>query len=538
MRSGWRSGITALLAILVLLPSAWLFWQARSGTHLGRLQDDGLYWTTARSIATGHAYRIASLPGQPFQTKYPPLYPLLLAGIWRLNPNFPANLQGAAALNWLAWLAYLAVSALLFRKLLDSRPLRTAGIVLLATNACSIFYASQIMAEPLFAALLLGAILLATKATESSSGRTLACFSALLAALAFLTKTAALPLLVTTPIVFACRRQYNRASLFFFTMAPVVAAWMFWSSTHRIHTSDPVLLYYTDYFGFYRATMSWRLFPKLLLCDFADLLRTLASTGPGLKNTPVLAATILGIMCLMGAARYFKRTRLPHLTFFAAAFTAQQLIWNFPPDERLFFPLVPLSIAIALTEGRYLWHTASSALGPRCKTPLACTVISTAAICFITGVFWQSPTAYNFVLRQNKATAEPLEAKRRAYTWFAAHAEPCSTLVAYDDPAAYLYTGHPALRNETMPQSYLSGDRAAIEGTISHLANFARAHEASYILWAPDDYSINRVLSDTSYRETLLKQNEGLTLVYSQSGVRIYSVQHTPDRTLMAKLPR
>ncbi len=47
--------------------------------HLGFYHDDSIYWVSARSLATGDGYRIESLPGEPYQTKYPPLYPALLA---------------------------------------------------------------------------------------------------------------------------------------------------------------------------------------------------------------------------------------------------------------------------------------------------------------------------------------------------------------------------------------------------------------------------------------------------------------------------
>ena len=45
----------------------------------GDLHDDSLYYVSAKSLADGGGYRIESLPGEPAQTKYPPLYPLLLS---------------------------------------------------------------------------------------------------------------------------------------------------------------------------------------------------------------------------------------------------------------------------------------------------------------------------------------------------------------------------------------------------------------------------------------------------------------------------
>ena len=58
----------------------------------GIFHDDGIYVATAKSIAEGTGYRLINLPSSPLQTKYPFLYPAILAIIWKINPNFPDNL--------------------------------------------------------------------------------------------------------------------------------------------------------------------------------------------------------------------------------------------------------------------------------------------------------------------------------------------------------------------------------------------------------------------------------------------------------------
>src|SRR5579862_1792772 len=94
--------LTAIGVFLAALaPSAYLAWTLRTMPHLGFYHDDSIYWVSARSLATGDGYRIQSLPAQPYQTKYPPLYPALLAGIWKINPRFPANLPLATLFSWL-----------------------------------------------------------------------------------------------------------------------------------------------------------------------------------------------------------------------------------------------------------------------------------------------------------------------------------------------------------------------------------------------------------------------------------------------------
>src|SRR5687767_12816728 len=58
----------------------------------GQCHDDALYVLTAKALAEGDGYRLTNLPGEPPQTKYPPLYPLFLAVLWEIGPDFPDNL--------------------------------------------------------------------------------------------------------------------------------------------------------------------------------------------------------------------------------------------------------------------------------------------------------------------------------------------------------------------------------------------------------------------------------------------------------------
>src|ERR1051325_3510223 len=59
---------------------------------VGAFQDDAIYTLLAKSLATGHGFRMINLPGAPHATHYPPGYPLLLAALWKLSPAFPDNI--------------------------------------------------------------------------------------------------------------------------------------------------------------------------------------------------------------------------------------------------------------------------------------------------------------------------------------------------------------------------------------------------------------------------------------------------------------
>src|ERR1700736_6254540 len=114
LNSTRRRVLATALFMLAATPSAYLAWHWRAMPQLGFYHDDAIFWIGAKSIAQGHGYKILSIPGQPFQTKYPPLFPALLALAWKWNPSFPANLPIATLLTWLGLPAYLlAVRAFL-----------------------------------------------------------------------------------------------------------------------------------------------------------------------------------------------------------------------------------------------------------------------------------------------------------------------------------------------------------------------------------------------------------------------------------------
>src|SRR6266851_9436610 len=114
---------------------------AACGRHIfdprcGEYHDDAIYVSTAKALADGEGYRLAHLPGAPPQTKYPPLYPALLALLWKLGPDFPANLPLLKGLSLLCGVAALALAYLfLVRFCYASRNAAFAAGLLCATTS-------------------------------------------------------------------------------------------------------------------------------------------------------------------------------------------------------------------------------------------------------------------------------------------------------------------------------------------------------------------------------------------------------------------
>ena len=251
------------MVTFALLPAVYLAWSSRDLPHLGYFHDDGLYLLGARSLAEGAGYRIPSLPTKPYQTKYPPMYPWLLSLVWRLAPVFPANLPMALAVTWVWLPVLLLLAGLFFRDLGFGRRHILLLVVILALNPVLAFVSMNLMADVMFAALVTATLVVAGWLERPGSHFSIALAAGLLASAAYLTKTAALPLLFIVPAVLLIRRRIGPACLFLCTALPAAIAWTAWSLIHRSSAVDSVTLYYTNYIGFLRVNVSWRDVPAL-----------------------------------------------------------------------------------------------------------------------------------------------------------------------------------------------------------------------------------------------------------------------------------
>lgn len=532
-----RAGVI-LLATIALVPSTWLFWQARDAPFLGLFQDGGLYCIAAKSLAEGKGYLIASLPGEPYQTKYPPLYPAMLSLIWRANPSFPGNLPAIVCLSYAFWLAYLVSAYLTLRHLRLSPAMRWGVTGFIALMPVCIYLSFQIMAEALFSTLVLCAILAAAKAEIANGGKLQAAGAGVLGGLAYLAKSAALPLLVTVPLVFAIRKQYARAAWFLAAMLPLVSGWTIWSSMHRLKTADPALLYYTDYLNYYLLNVSTCVLPSVLSNNLSEFVLSIGRAMTSIPAPTQLMKAFLiaiGIWTVMGTTRLLIESKALQLGFFAALYTLQLLVWNFTPNERFLFPLMaPLLAGIASAVACSL-KTASvfahSRLWPAAAWT-SCVVAGSACLLYSA---WRGTSAE--VPNRIRETHRNLASKREVFEWIKRSLPESAAFAAYQATELYLYTQRKACRIEPPTRAYYMNDLPAIKEPFLHLADFAHKHGLQYILWADDDYAVDSVLADNAVREALLKQNQGLRLIHEINGSRIYAVESPADAHSPVELP-
>ncbi len=517
--------LTAIGVFLAALaPSAYLAWTLRTMPHLGFYHDDSIYWVSGRSLAMGEGYRIESLPGQPYQTKYPPLYCALLAGIWKLDPQFPSNLPMATLFAWLLLPLFLGVLWFLLHEYGFSMRARCVMVLAAGLSPVTVVFSFSLMPELLFTALLLASLILAERAGRPESAAWLAVMAGVCAGLAYLTKSIAAPLLFTVPLCFALRKRYQKAALFFAAMLPAVAGWQWWVARHLTHSWDLVTLYYTNYVGFQAYNVALRDLPLVIWYNLDGFLmgagRLLIFDLPyGSKHLE----RVVAIAAIAGCVRLAARRRELQYPLAALGMSAILLVWHFPPDQRFVFPLYPLLLMGLATEManifgvlRLTW--AKPAFADRFAAAgvgaLLAGVAAFAVFCTVFGLTRFIPDLF-------ASYRADFEARRPAYEWIARHAPADANVYAYHDPLMFLYTGHKACRLPIPPKFLYHSDDAGIDKLMGSIAEFARGNGLNYLLLTSDDY--HRDLNERgAHGLTEAMRSAAFQRVFTSTGAAIY----------------
>ncbi|MCU1339371.1 MAG: hypothetical protein JWO19_4952 [Bryobacterales bacterium] len=506
------------LLLFLLIPSAAYLWHFADVPRFGDLHDDSLYFVSAKSLADGGGYRIESLPGEPPQTKYPPLYPLLLSVAWRLDPQFPGNLQLAAWISWLALPAVLLLMAVLYPSLGISRGRAWLLLFLFAANPYVIVFSTQLLSEMLFLALSLAAMLLAERAAKASSSAAVA--AGAVAGLAYLTRSAGLALLVAAVIyLWPLRKQRRSAMLFTAAMLPFVAAWILWARLHQTATTDPALIYYLDYFRYEIYSISLRDLHLILWKNVDGLLWGLGGLIlPKVINSLFLKilAEVLAIAMISGVVRLVRRGIGTLYALFAIATTALLVIWHFPPNERFVLPLLPLALAGLLTEADHLAGMLRTGLrhhdrGQRVVAAgFSAAVLAIAAGCLVLQLFMDASFLPADALQHRMRKIQNIA----VYGWIRAKAPADASFLAADDAVLFLYTGHHAMSKPLPPALWYRQDRAGMIAWLTDLAPFARDRGLTLLHFAGVDARQGIADDDRDAIEKAIRSSPDLSLLY------------------------
>ncbi len=514
--------VAFLLALLSLAPSAVFLWHNSDLPRFGDLHDDALYYISAKSLADGDGYRIESLPGEPSQTKYPPLYPLLLSTAWHLNPRFPHNLPIAAWISWLAFPAIMFQLLWVFPRLGITRWRAWLLMALMAVNPYMLVFSSTLVSELAYTALMLAALLLTERATRASviAGGTLA-------GLAYLTRSAGIVFLLAGPLYLWTRHKRREAILWTCAMLPFVAGWTIWARLHQAATSDPALIYYTDYFRYELYSLSLRDLPVFLWRNIDGLLLGLGSlvlpnVFPSFLFKTV--AEVLAIAMIAGVVRMVRKGRGLLYALLAAGSCAQLVVWHFPPNERFVLPLLPLALAGLMTEMEHLAAMLRAGLHHRdaAQRVVAAGMLLAVAGVLIGAVGLQIYVGQTLLPEQESARRAANADRLAAYDWIRAKLPQEALLLSSEDGLVFLNTGRHAMRRTLPPPYWYREDHARIIDWMSNVRSFGQEHGLTYLAFSGVDFRQGITDDDREAIEKAIRSSQDLSPMYQTETVTVY----------------
>jgi hypothetical protein len=506
-------GYTVLMFALMLLPSAYLAWSWRDMPQLGVHNDDTLYLVGAKSLAEGQGYRIQNLPGQPFQTKYPPLLSALIAPLWKYGPAFPQNLPLLTLLAWLMLLACLFFMRATFLRF-GFGPWETWLLTFAAAvHPVVLLLGMSVMSDLLSMAICLACLLLAERALDPTEPAWLALAAGVLGGLAYLTRTSAFPLALTTPLCFLFRRRYWRALLFFASMLPAIVSWQLWTSAHMLKTSDPNLVYYTSYVGLELATVHLDNLGAVLWHNLDGLLRSIGKLIV-FDAIPINAhfQQLIGVAAIAGIVRLIRRTGHLHYPAAAAGLALLLLGYHFPPNERILLPVYPLVLMGFWTEARKLCSVVKRSWHKPVMVERIAAIVAGTAVVVLAGfvVLNYMLGEFDFLPKLQVACRNQRINHAPVYEWIRSRTAPDATLYAYDDGLLYLYTGRLSQGLFPPPARFYRGDPEAETRQFAlSVPQQARERHLDYVMVTEEDFyreGIPEVVWKAAGRDPKLQQ--------------------------------
>ena len=460
--------VPVLVAVVGVRVARW----AASSYLVGVFHDDGVYAMLARAIASGHGFHYTQLPGSPAAIHYPPLYPLILAAAWRIDPDFPRNLSillgvnalcvGAAAVGW--WM--FASGRLAWGSA------RAALAALIATLASpTLALSGALLSESLFLALLWPALLVCEDAADGSRDRRPWHAGLAIAAL-MLVRTHAVALLIAIVIVLSSRRRWHDVLWVVGVTGAVMLPWLVWAHGAAPPVVLPLNGAYGSYLGWFRTGMLDGGVPFVMATIRANasecwlLLRDRLALGlPGLPLDLTVLMAIAAIM--IGGVAMMRRA--PVSIAFLASYIGIMLAWPYAP-WRFLWAVWPLAMLFGMEGVRWSWSTAG-----RWRMAPALGAVLTALALFRTELHAYATRGWRVPAQLASAQIAP------ALTWVRANTAPTDVLLGEGEPVLSFHTG----RRAAPPMSFTAREYLrppdALEGT-ARLRVMLSAVPARYLL--------------------------------------------------------
>ena len=446
----------------------------------GVFQDDGIYVILGKALATGEGYRYLNLPGAPYATHYPPGYPLFLALLWKLSPQFPQNV-GLFTFASAGFLATAAFGTFRFAHGRLGLSALGAGVVAIAGSVSmpAIIFGVFALSEPMFMALLLPVLIYAERVSERAGWRD-ALFVGLAGGALAMVRTTAMFVVPAFVLVLLFRRRFVPAVCALVGCAVFMVPWHLWVAAHAAEIPAILLGKYGPYDAWLSNAIREHGVPFVLQVMWTNaralygmlwVMFTGSETSPVILHPPVVIAA-LGVLAL-GAWRFARRA--PVTAWFIAAYMALVIVWPFEPT-RFVWALLPLfSAMVALGIGAVVeWHPSAARM--------RYVRVASLAVCaaLVAGFSWYNVTG----VRQQWSDSVPRVTSARAtpvVQWVRASTRATDVIAMEDDPLLYLYTGRRTVPVGTFtPEEFLKAQTYPL--ATEALRTIIAAYKPTYVI--------------------------------------------------------
>lgn len=393
-RLRWLEEQAAVVAALLTLVAGLL---TMTGEIVGVFFDDAVYLLVAKAIAAGQGFVYPQLPGMPAAIHYPPLFPLLLSLVWKVSPDFPANVVWFKLVNPVLLAAAAAGAVVVARELFGVRPLVALLVVVAGTVSVPVHVLTTVvLSEPLFLALLFPALLAVHRARGDHWRWVVG--AALLAAALVLTRTIGGVVVIAALSVFAQERRWRTAALFAAVVTLALLPWQLFVWRHAPGFTPELRGSYGPYLEWlvegYRAG-GWELLAAVAAKNGADAWFSIGVMLSPLAAGPFrFAAAGVGVCFLGWGLLVSARSEASQVAVLAlAGYLALVVVWPYQ-IERFVWGVWPLILLVAYAGARDLYLRARGSggwrVGSAVTAPRAALAVSALA-----GVLVVGHTVYN-----------------------------------------------------------------------------------------------------------------------------------------------
>ncbi len=484
-KSDWLMALA--LAALALAAGSWRMAPGVCGVY----HDDAIYVSTAKALAQGDGYRLVDVPGTPLQTKFPVVYPALLAAVWRLWPEFPANLVLMQFFTLLTAAATVALSYLyLVRFGYFSRSIAAGAGLLCATAPTFLYFGVQTMAEMPFALLSIAAMWgLERAAVQTKPSRCSQFGVGILLALPFLCRTIGVTLIVAgIGVLFWNKRPLRWTIVGILSLA---VPWVAWSLAGRgIWEQSRVDGYYTDYLGCWSST-GVSMFGSVLLWNTLTVakgtgeyvlegLSALLETNLGAGRTLIMFAP-LGVVPWIAMMPGLRRARI--LPWMLVVYLALMLVWSWPP-YRFLVPILPWLAAYFLSAAAEVASRLGTGIG-RQRAGAICLALIAAANAMLLARHAAVVSQTGYPLPEITDARADWSAHQRVFTWLKQHSQPGDVVASGLDSMVALYTGRQAFRPFVYQPGQLFYGQPAAQSMDQELLDILKRRRPRYLVALP-----------------------------------------------------